>query len=168
MKTLFPGLLLLVGVCARAQTAPASWQRLDGQHSGIKRLLAVAISDPGKWGEVWREHGAAAPLPAVDFTQESVVAIFLGETRTAGVTVRVVVSRDPLDASRLNVLYRGVAAKKPFAADVICEPYAIVKVRRAAVIDVEADARVGTPERRVDPRKIRALSVAAGPSFDGR
>jgi len=175
MKMTFPLLgLVLAASTALAQSAPQEWQRLDGQHSAITGPLAVAVQDAQEWGKLWREHDPSAPVPPVDFTCENVVAVFLGEKRTAGVRVDIVVRKDPRDASRLNVFYREIDGKKGFAADVISQPYAIVKVPRAQTINVEADAPYSIPERRpgrvVDAGRIPALAgaAAANPSFDGR
>ena len=160
MKTpLFLLSLLLLAVSARAQ----NWERLEGQHSGVKETMAVAVQDAQKWAEIWHQHDAAAPIPEVDFSRESVVVVFLGEKRSAGVKVQVVVQKDPLDANRLNVFYREIVTRNGFAAAVICEPFAIVKVPRAATIDVERDAVVKAPERngvpaaKRDDRKMKAL-----------
>jgi len=60
-------------------------------------------------------------------------------------------------------------------ADVLCQPFAIVKVRRAAVIDLEPDDAMSIPEkpapperRRIDAGQIGSLRSASTPSFDGR
>ncbi|MFI5349986.1 MAG: hypothetical protein ACHQ2Z_10615 [Elusimicrobiota bacterium] len=144
MKILLPALALVLAVNANAQTK--SW--FEGQHSGVKEPMAAAIQNPQQWREIWRRHDAADPVPDVDFTKQSVVVVFLGETKTAGVTVTVVVQQDPLDPNRINVFYRRNAVNKGVSAQVHCEPYAIVKVPRAAVIDVERDGGdVGVPER---------------------
>lgn len=169
MKILLPLIALLLAVSARAQ----SWERLEGQHSGVKRTLAVAVQDPQKWEEIWRQHDASTPIPQVDFSRENVVVVFLGQKPHAGVKVEVVVQKDPLDDTRLNVFYREVSAKSDFVAAVVCEPYAIVKVPRAAVIDVEKDAVIRTPERerapkhKRDDRKVKALIESLSiPNFD--
>lgn len=170
MRNLLAALSLLLAVTANAQ----NWQRLEGQHSGVKHGMAVAVQDAGKWREIWSQHDASAPLPEVDFSRESVVVVFLGQTQTAGVKVQVVVQRDPIDANRLNVFYREVPGRAGFAAQVVCQPYAIVKVPRAAVIDVEKDAVMRAPEPakapavKRDTRKMKALieGLENAPSFD--
>lgn len=170
MKNLLAALALILAVSANAQ----NWERLEGQHSGVKESMAVAVQDPQKWAEIWARHDAATPAPEVDFTRESVVVVFLGRTQEAGVKVQVVVQQDPIDSGRLNVFYRQVPAKKGFSAQVVCEPFAIVKVPRAAVIDVEKDAAVKAPERldapavKRDERKVKALiqSLEDAPKFD--
>ena len=80
-----------------------------------------------------------------------------------------------LDANRLNVFYREVSSSRSaFAAQVLCSPYAIVKVPRAAVIDVEKDGAMRAPESvkapavKRDTRKMKALieGLENAPSFD--
>lgn len=170
MKKLLAALALVLAVSANAQ----SWERLEGQHSGVKQSMAVAVQDSSKWAEIWRQHDASAPLPEVDFARESVIVVFLGRTETAGVKVEVIVQQNPLDQTRLNVFYREISAKKGFTAQVVCEPYAIVKVPKAAKIDLEKDAVVKNPEtirapaNPRDTRKMKALidTLSDAPKFD--
>lgn len=171
MKTVLSSIMLLLAVAVNA----ASWDRLEGFHSGIKQQRAVAVQDPRSWEALWSQHDAGTPAPAVDFSKESVVAVFLGERQAAGAKVEVVVQRDPIDASRLNVFYREVKNAKSFAAQVFCQPFAIVKVPRAAAIGLEQNAQVSIPENTRAPknapdgRKMRALTEGiSAVSFDGR
>jgi hypothetical protein len=179
MKNLLAALALIAAVNASAQvqTQPKTW--IEGQHSGVKEPMAVAVKDAQKWNEIWRQHDASKPAPEVDFTQTSVVVVFLGETETAGIKVTIVVQQDPLDATRINVFYRRTASKKGFSAQVQSEPYAIVKVPRAVTIDVEADAPVSIPEPRKTPpatpkyddKRVKALMDSIkveSLSFDGK
>lgn len=163
---------LLLNLSASAQT-DVSWKTLEGQHSGIAEARTVAVTDAASWEKVWKEHNAQAPVPAVDFSKESVVAVFLGETRAAGVKVEIVVQNDMLDSDRLNVFYKEVRSGKSFAAQMICRPFAMVKVRKAAVVSFETNGAASIPEPRRAPKnprddsKVRALLETA-PSFDGR
>ncbi|MBI3565242.1 MAG: hypothetical protein HY079_08605 [Elusimicrobia bacterium] len=176
-KLLLAAVLMTVAAAANAQVVVARiWDRLEGQHSGIKESVAVAVKDSKQWEEIWRRHDASAPVPEVDFSRESVVVVVVGPRRTAGTKVEIVVQKDPLDGDRLNVFYREIAApSKSFSAQVQCQPFAIVKIPKAATIDLERDATVSTPERRgvpaqkFDGRKMRALTgTLESPSFDGR
>jgi hypothetical protein len=152
-----------------------NWDKIEGQHSGVATPLAAAVQDSEKWAQIWREHDASAPVPEVDFSKVSVVVVFLGQTETAGVKVQIVVQQDPLDSTRLNVFYREIVKKGGFAAQVQCTPYAIVKVPRAATIDIEADGVVRVPEHRDAPAaaphddtRVHALVQGLeNPSFDG-
>ena len=170
MKTLLAALFLALASSAHAQT----WRLLQGQHSGVTERRAVVVQTEADWRRLWSEHDAAAPAPEVDFSKESVVAVFGGRTATAGARIVLVVQRDPIDPSRVTVFYRETRVSGGFSAQVECEPFAFVKVERAAVIDVERDAAVRTPERiappdsRRDERKMKALIEGfSNPSFDG-
>ncbi len=166
---------LILAVSASAQVV-GKWDKLEGQHSRITERRAVVVADEAAWEKVWKEHDQNAPVPAVNFSEESVVAVFLGETNTAGLKVQIVVQKDMLDENRLNVFYKEVRpAAKPFAAAMVCQPFAMVKVRKASVISIEADGRLSIPEKKAAPAnprdtaKVRALlETIQIPSFDGR
>ena len=169
--------LMTAAVSASAQVvASRVWDRLEGQHSGIKESTAVAVKDAQQWRELWSRHDSANPAPEVDFSKETVVVVVLGERQSAGSRVEIVVQKDPIDSNRLNVFYREVAsARKSFSAQVQCHPFAIVKVPKAETIDLERDGVMSIPERRsapaqtLDTRKMRALTEKLeSPSFDGR
>lgn len=173
-KTAFAAIAALLLSAAASAQVVGPWSKLEGQHSRISERRAVAVTDSAAWEKVWREHDAGDPVPAVNFNEESVVAVFLGETKVSGVKVEIVVQNDMIDAGRLNVFYKEVrSASKSFAAQVICRPFAMVKVRKASVVSFEADGRVSVPENRQTPKnprddaKVRAL-LETLPSFDGR
>jgi hypothetical protein len=64
-----------------------------GTHSGITRAGERVIRSADGWQKLWKEHTAnmepPAPLPAVDFTREMVIAVFMGEQRTGGYAIEV-------------------------------------------------------------------------------
>ena len=164
---------LLLSVAASAQVG-GPWNKLAGQHSRISERRALAVSDSSAWEKVWKEHDDASPAPAVDFSKENVVAVFLGETKSAGVKIEIVVQDDMIDANRLNVFYKEIrSASKPFSAGMICQPFAFIKVRKAALVSFEPNAQVSTPEKFQAPKnprdtaRVRAL-LDTLPSFDGR
>jgi hypothetical protein len=174
MKTFLFVLALTLASSARAQQVVSNWQRLDGQHSGVKEPMAVAVQDDQQWQQLWRRHDASAPAPKVDFTHEAVIVVFAGERQSAGVTVQIVVQKDPIDSNRLNVFYSEVVTKKVFSAQVQCQPYAFVKVPKVATIDLEPNGRMSIPDLapadapKLDERKMRALTDGIkDPSFDG-
>ncbi len=173
-KTTFAAIAaLLLSVSASAQVVGA-WSKLEGQHSRIAQLRTVAVADATAWEKVWKEHDASAPVPAVNFNEESVVAVFLGETKASGVKIEIVVQNDMIDSGRLNVFYKEVrSASKGFSAQVICQPFAMVKVRKAKVVSFEVNGRMSIPETMPAPKnprdesKVRAL-LQTLPAFDQR
>ena len=70
MKIFLASLALMVAGSASAQVV---W--IEGQHSGVKQTMAVAVQDPETWTEIWHQHDASAPVPQVDFSKENVVVV---------------------------------------------------------------------------------------------
>ena len=52
--------------------------------SAIDEPRQVVARTPTDWESLWRAHGSNKPAPKVDFSTESVVAIFLGSRPTPG------------------------------------------------------------------------------------
>jgi len=46
--------------------------------SGIHEARTVVVKDAGTWAGLWSEHAPGRPLPAVDFTANMVVGVFMG------------------------------------------------------------------------------------------
>jgi hypothetical protein len=162
-------------LCAVAASAQFKWDKLEGQYSGIRERRAVVVTEKAAWEKMWREHDSAAPVPDVDFSEKGVVAVFLGQIRSAGTKIEIVVLEDALDKSRLNVFYKEVRSGKNFTALIICEPYAIVKVRKASKIVIEANGVVSVPEKTTAPPNPRdtttvkaLLATLSAPSFDAQ
>lgn len=176
MKTTFAALALVILASASSFAQTADWKRLEGQNSGVRTRTVMAVKDVAAWRKVWTQHKPDTAVPAVNFETESVVVVFLGETRTAGVKVEITVQQDSLSANRVNVFYREVRpAKTGFAATVITYPFAMVKLAKADTVAIEADGAVNIPESHrapenpADARKMRALvGMLAVPSFDQR
>lgn len=167
-------LLALAFAVVAAPSMAASWERLEGQRSGIREFHVEAVRDAAAWKGLWERHAPGQPLPEVSFDKEQVAAVFLGQTPTAGVSIELTLANDPLDASRLVVYYSASGRRAPsFAAAVISYPFVIIKTRRAPAVAFESNARVALPEVRppsnpLDARRVGALlETLAVPSFDG-
>jgi|GEM_PF-5393851 len=82
-----------------AVAQPPSVRTLDfttlqkGSYSGVTERKAVLIADPGTWSTQWQAHSAhVVPVPAapaIDFSQYSVLAVYMGEKNTGGYAVEV-------------------------------------------------------------------------------
>lgn len=118
LQTLTPGLLLATlalasgcgsssGRSASSAIAPStsgtaavstalSFRGLErGDQSGVVNSPADVfaghvVSSDSELGALWLAHGSSAPIPAVDFARERVVALFLGERPTSGFGIEVV------------------------------------------------------------------------------
>lgn len=130
MKTLLAPAALILSLVA---SIPAAAQQvvLAGQQSGIKEKRFVVARTAEELAGVWKQHAPAQAVPAVDFSKEIVVGVFLGRQNTAGTKVKLDLLQDPEDKSKLVVFYEGVApSQKGFTAQVLTSPYELRTVPR--------------------------------------
>jgi len=134
--------LLAVLVAAMLQGTVPPVRSLDkGTHSEVSAARQVTIRDREAWLSLWRAHGSSRPLPAVDFSREMVVAVFLGSRPTAGYAVEIVGYRQAGDA--IVVQYRETApAPDAITAQVIVSPYDVVAIpKRTGNVTFETAGR---------------------------
>jgi protease stability complex PrcB-like protein len=130
-------LVLLLASCAACgaavgETVPFSTLG-KGINSGIREPAQVVVRSQSEWVALWGRHlrtrTAPPPPPAVDFTTEMVVALFLGERSTGGYEIEVtqVERTDPGLAVRFRV-------KKPdpgaMPMQVLTQPFHLIKLPR--------------------------------------
>jgi hypothetical protein len=67
---------------------------LKGYRSGVRDSLEAIARNQPEWSALWKRHASIepnlAPPPAIDFSKEIVVAVFLGEKPTGGHDVEIV------------------------------------------------------------------------------
>lgn len=106
-----------------------------GTASGIRTLTLVVIRNPAEWTGLWHKHmagtrGKDATEPAIDFTQEMVIAVFAGEV---DLDTRVAIIRIVQDEQRLKVVYR-IANPQPGPTPLdltAATPFHIVRLARS-------------------------------------
>jgi hypothetical protein len=82
---------------------------------------------PAEWSTLWSQHAGDRARPAVDFSKEMVVAVFLGTRPTAGFSVEVVSARQ--EGATLIVSYRESRPQPgAVAAQVLTSPFHFVAV----------------------------------------
>ena len=139
MKTAL--MLLLLAAPSFAQQKPR-WESFSGSSAVTKTRTEVVRSEK-EWEALWKEHKAdqKAIPPKVDFSNEMVVAVFLGQRPNSGFTVEVETRVDPLDASRLVVFYKEAGPKKDrFVMPTVSYPFRMVRVPKAQSVVFELDA----------------------------
>ncbi|MBI4676833.1 MAG: protease complex subunit PrcB family protein [Elusimicrobia bacterium] len=134
MKKVF---LTATAVLALSTTAGA-WDTILGQNCAVSRPQMVAVHDSRGLAELWAKTYQGTPqaldLPSVDFTKETVIAVFLGEKPTPGYKVDLVLQQDPMDPSRLFVLYKEIAPKQTaLIPQMVTRPFVIRKIDKAYV-----------------------------------
>lgn len=77
------------------------------QISGIADKRTVVVRDASAWAALWAEHaGDRAPLPAVDFSRDMVIGVFVGPGPTACATTAVESVTQRAAPDRIEVGYR--------------------------------------------------------------
>jgi len=98
-----------------------------GPMSAIDQPREVTVRSAAEWGALWKQNGAKAPLPAVDFSREMVVGIFVGTRPTAGYGVEIV--RAIGNSSALVVEYVETApSRDTITAQVLTAPYHLAAI----------------------------------------
>ena len=115
-------MLVLVLAALLQSTPPAIRTVGKGAMSAIDEPRRVTVRSAADWGALWKENGANAPLPAVDFSREMVVGVFLGSRPTAGYGVEIV--RAVGNSGALIVEYVEAApSRDTLTAQILTAPY---------------------------------------------
>jgi hypothetical protein len=123
-------LLIAILVVAIAQSAnPPVTTVAQGAYSGISDASEVVVRSQAEWNALWKAHAGLQPLPAVDFSQEFIAAVFLGTRGSGGFGAEIVGTRR--EAAALVIEYR---ERVPAASDIVTQaltsPFHIVRVLR--------------------------------------
>ena len=117
---------LVLGALVQSVLPPA--RSLDkGAQSNQSTTRQVAVRDSGEWASTWRQHAPDRPQPAVDFSREMVIGVFLGTRPTAGFAVEIVGYRE--NGEDVVVQYRESApSRDAITAQVLTSPYHLVVI----------------------------------------
>jgi protease stability complex PrcB-like protein len=114
--------LAAAAVMTAQEPAPRTLDR--GQQSNIDAPKQAVARTQVEWTGLWKAHNFDRPAPAVDFSKEMVVAVFLGSRPTAGFEVTII-GAAPRDGA-LVVSYRETAPPPgSITAQVLTMPYHI-------------------------------------------
>jgi protease stability complex PrcB-like protein len=117
---------------AEAPTTRLSFLTIDkGSQSGVREPLQTVVRGPAEWKTLWQKHASIKPnplpAPAVDFSKEIVVGVFLGEKPTGGNDIDII--RIEQSGAALVIEYR---EKNPLPGSIVTQaltqPFHIVKV----------------------------------------
>ena len=107
-----------------------------GDQSNIESARQVVVRDAAQWRALWQQHAPDRPMPAIDFSKESVVAVFLGSKPTAGYSVAIVSTTE--GGGALIVKYRETRpAAGTMTAQVLTFPYHIVAIPKVSAANVK-------------------------------
>ncbi len=108
------------------------FQTIDkGYHSGHTDSAYCVINDADEWADVWNQHTQIMlpkqPMPEVDFSKTTIIAVFMGEFSTGGyeIEVKEIVDTGPSVVVKVEKTYPGPGC---IVTQAFSQPYHIVKV----------------------------------------
>lgn len=108
--------------------------------SGVRVAHLATVNDDAAWTALWAQHTSnvmpAPPRPAVDFTMQTVAAVFVGETTRCTWPVIESVGLTAVDRVRVAWRVAGPAAGEPCPA-VVTSPTQMVRFANVARHPVE-------------------------------
>jgi protease stability complex PrcB-like protein len=112
-------------------------RRIDkGDQSHIDEARKVLVRNDAEWTALWQQHAADRPRPAIDFSKEMVVGLFMGSRPNAGFSTAVISSTE--GNGILVVRYSETfPAPGRVSAQVLTFPYDLVAIPKASVTDVK-------------------------------
>ncbi|MFU8819028.1 MAG: protease complex subunit PrcB family protein [Desulfurivibrio sp.] len=121
----------------------------SGQTSGIGVERLTVIREGEAFAALWQEHGVdlSSPLaqPEVDFSQDMVVAVFLGERSTGGYSLAITEVRER-SASFMVKLKATLPADDCVVSQAASQPYQMATISRSSkVVAFTTEAEVGCP-----------------------
>jgi len=126
-------MLWLAMSAAFPQEAPSPRLLDRGDLSIADDARQAVARTPEEWETLWRRHAPDRRPPAVDFSREMVVAVFLGSRPTAGFSVEVVSAAVAGTDGTMTVRYRVTRpARDAITAQIITSPYYIGAVPQHA------------------------------------
>ena len=107
-----------------------------GDTSNVDDTKQVLIRTEDEWAKLWRQHAAERPRPAVDFSKEMVVGVFMGSRPTAGFATAIVSTT--AGNGVLIVRYtEKLPAGRAITAQILTFPFHLVAIPKATVTDVK-------------------------------
>ena len=116
--------------------APSTRTIEKGDQSNIDDARRVLVRTDAEWTTLWRQHHPDKPRPAVDFSKEMVVGVFMGSRPNAGFSTAIV-SATAANGALIVRYSEKVPAPGSISAQVLTFPFHLVAIPKAAVTDVK-------------------------------
>ena len=116
--------------------APSTRTIAKGDQSNVDDARQVLVRTEAEWTKLWQQHAPEHPKPAVDFSKEMVVAVFMGSRPNAGFSITIVTSMEVKGV--LVVRYREtIPSRDAVTAQILTFPYHLVAIPKATVTEVK-------------------------------
>jgi len=128
----------LQAAAAPERTRPPYMPRTieKGDQSNVEDAKRVLVRTDAEWAKLWQQHAPDRPRPAVDFSKEMVVGVFMGSRPNAGFSTAVTMTTAGNGA--LMVKYTETAPPRDaITAQILTFPYHLVAIAKAEVKDVK-------------------------------
>jgi hypothetical protein len=119
--------------------APNTRTIAKGDQSNIDDAKQVLVRTDAEWTKLWQQHAPSHPRPAVDFTKEMVVGLFMGSRPNAGFSTAIVSATAAPDGTLIVRYTETVPAAGSVSAQVLTFPYHLAAIPKSAVSDVKFD-----------------------------
>ena len=107
-----------------------------GDQSNIDDARQLLVRTEAEWTKLWQQHAPDHPRPAVDFSKEMVVAVFMGSRPNAGFSTTITSAMAANGA--LLVRYKEtMPGTNSVSAQILTFPYHLVAIAKADVKDVK-------------------------------
>jgi len=125
-----------MGLDAMILEAPGTRTIAKGDQSNVDDAKQALVRTEAEWTKLWQQHAPDHPKPAVDFSKEMVVAVFMGSRPNAGFSTTITSAMAANGA--LVVRYNETMPRAgAVSAQILTFPYHIVAIARAEVKDVK-------------------------------
>ena len=125
--------VLLVAILQATIPMRSIDQGLSSQIDESRQASARSVEE---WSTLWKQHAGERTRPAVDFSKNVVVAVFLGTRPSAAFGVEIVRVRE--EGVALVVSYKETRpAPGGVAAQILTSPFHVVAVPRGSTTDVK-------------------------------
>jgi len=117
------------------QTGGAPRTIEKGDQSAIDDGKQVLVRTEAEWTQLWRQHAGDRARPPIDFSKESIVAVFMGSRPNAGFSTAIVSATE--GGGALIVRYTETKpARGAVSAQVLTFPFHIVAIPKVAAANV--------------------------------
>jgi PrcB C-terminal len=117
-------------------TAAAPRTIEKGDQSAIDEAKQVLVRSDAEWAQLWRQHAGTRARPQIDFTKESIVAVFMGSRPNAGFSTAIVTATE--GGGALIVRYTETRPQRgAISAQVITFPFHIVAIPKVTAANVK-------------------------------
>ncbi len=107
-----------------------------GDQSNIDDAKQVLVRTAAEWAKLWQQHNPDRPRPAVDFSKEMVVGLFMGSRPNAGFSTTVI-SATAGNGTLIGRSQGTMPAQGTGSAQILTFPYHLVAIPKADVKDVK-------------------------------